>query len=427
LQAGFRGSSMITSRNGLLYSYAMFLIGQRDFGIDHHELRNIISRWFFMTSLSGRYTGTPEGVMESDLIKLRNSKDAKAFIETLDGIIKNTLTEDFWNITLPNDLATSAARSPSLFAYYASLNILDARVLFSKIKVAELLDPALRSTKSAIERHHLFPKKYLEKIGITETKDVNQIANFALVEWPDNIDISNLSPTEYFPKYASHMSDEMRYWYGLPHGWEHMKYSDFLAIRRKSIARVIHDGFNQLSNISASPQLEEYVDLTLEELIKKGESNTIEFKSSMRWDYNANKKGTDMGQLAILKTIAAFMNSEGGTLIVGVDDNGSILGIEKDYETFSDRKNWDGWSQHLVNILRKHIGTEFMSRIKLDSMIYLGKTVAKIKVQKSYRPVFVEYQDSKSGSPKTEFYYRAINTTQALNTKQASDYIKEHW
>jgi hypothetical protein len=316
LQAGFRSSSMITSRNGLLYSYAMFLIGQRDFGIDHRELRNIISRWFFMISLSGRYTGTPEGVMESDLIKLRDSKDAKAFIETLDGIIRNTLTEDFWNITLPNDLATSAARSPSLFAYYASLNIHDARVLFSKIKVAELLDPALRSTKSAIERHHLFPKKYLEKIGITETKDVNQIANFALVEWPDNIDISNLSPAEYFPKYASHMSDEMRYWYGLPQGWEHMKYNDFLAIRRKSIARVIHDGFNQLSNMSAPLQLEEYVDPTLEELIKKGESNTIEFKSSMRWDYNVNQKGTDMGQLAILKTIAAFMNSEGGTLIV---------------------------------------------------------------------------------------------------------------
>jgi hypothetical protein len=53
--------------------------------------------------------------------------------------------------------------------------------------------------------------------------------------------------------------------------------------------------------------------------------------------------------------------------------------------------------------------------------------VAKIKVQKSYRQVFVEYQDSKSGQPKTEFYYRAINTTQALNTKQANDYIKEHW
>ncbi|MGB8035608.1 MAG: RNA-binding domain-containing protein [Nitrososphaeraceae archaeon] len=267
----------------------------------------------------------------------------------------------------------------------------------------------------------------LEKIGITETKDVNQIANFALVEWPDNLDISDLAPSEYFPKYASYMSDEMRYWHGLPEGWEHMKYQDFLAVRRKAMARVIHDAYKQLSNVSSSPQSDEYTDPPLEELIKNGESNTLEFKSSMRWDYNANQKGTGAGQLAILKTIAAFMNSEGGTLLVGVDDSGNILGIENDYETFSDRKNWDGWSQHLVNIVRKQIGTEFMSRIKLQSIMYHNKTVAKIKVQKSNNPIFVEFQDGKSGQIKTEFYSRAINTTQALNTKQANDYIKEHW
>ncbi len=94
---------------------------------------------------------------------------------------------------------------------------------------------------------------------------------------------------------------------------------------------------------------------SIEELIKKGESNTIEFKTSMRWDHATGLRGVnDMGQLAILKTIAAFMNSEGGMLIVGVEDNGNILGVEEDFQTFSDRKNWDGWMQHLVNIVRKY-------------------------------------------------------------------------
>jgi very-short-patch-repair endonuclease len=164
------------------------------------------------------------------------------------------------------------------------------------------------------------------------------------------------------------------------------------------------------------------------ELIEKGESNTIEFKTSMRWDYAAGKRGaSDMGQLSILKTIAAFMNSEGGLLIVGVEDNGNILGIEKDFETFSDRKNWDGWVQHIVNVVRKHIGTEFLEHIRVEAILCDGKTVALIRVQKSYKPAFVEYQDTKGGQSKVEFYYRALNTTQALNTKQASDYIKEHW
>ena len=106
IQAGFRSDSMMTSRNTFLYSYSFFLIGQRDFGVPHDILRSIIARWFFMASLTGRYTGSPEGVMESDLGKLRNVKDAKNFIETLDRIITDTLTEDFWNITLPNELST---------------------------------------------------------------------------------------------------------------------------------------------------------------------------------------------------------------------------------------------------------------------------------------------------------------------------------
>ena len=62
------------------------------------------------------------------------------------------------------------------------MNLLDARVLFSKMKVSELLDPAMKARKSAIERHHLFPKGYLAKLGIKELRDTNQIANYALVE-----------------------------------------------------------------------------------------------------------------------------------------------------------------------------------------------------------------------------------------------------
>ena len=251
MRAGFRSAKMISSNVALLYSYAMFLIGKRDFQLKLHELRSVIARWFFMTSLTGRYTGSPETVMEADLAHLRSISDSTGFIKTLDQIITDTLTEDFWNIALPNNLATTSARSPPLFAYYASLNLLDARVLFSEMRVAELLDPALHARKSAIERHHLFPKNYLKKMGITEIGDTNQIANYALVEWSDNIDISDLSPAEYFPRYIARLSygkikKEMCYWHALPDGWEAMNYNDFLHVRRKAIANVIRDGFERL-------------------------------------------------------------------------------------------------------------------------------------------------------------------------------------
>jgi len=246
IRAGYRSDAMITSQVGLLYVYVLFLIGKRDVGVDDFTLRNVLARWFFMTALTGRYTDSPESRMEQDLAELRDVKDPTGFVALLDGIVKDTMTDDYWNITLPNQLGTSAPRSPSLFAYYAALNLLGARVLFSKMKVSELLDPASKANRAALERHHLFPRGYLAKIGIADTRDVNQIANFALLEWPDNNDIGDQAPAKYYPRYAGRLSKEARYWHALPDRWEQMPYQDFLAARRKGMARVIRDGFAQL-------------------------------------------------------------------------------------------------------------------------------------------------------------------------------------
>jgi hypothetical protein len=252
--AGFKGSSMISSNTNLLYGYIMFLMGKCEYRIDLYKLRNAIARWFFMTSMTARYSASPETAMEADLAALRQVTDGNEFISVLDRIIEETLTDDYWNITLPNELATSAARSPVLSAYYASLILLGARVLFSKLKVAELIEPSLKAKKSGIERHHLFPRGYLNSIGIAELIDINQIANYAFVEWYDNVDISDKSPAEYFPKYAKRANDEdwpkLKYWHALPDEWEHMKYKDFLEARRLEIAKVIRDGFIKLRGLA---------------------------------------------------------------------------------------------------------------------------------------------------------------------------------
>jgi len=148
------------------------------------------------------------------------------------------------------ELATSSPRTPSLFAYYASLVLLKAPVLFSDLSVADLLDPATKAKKASLERHHLFPRAYLAKLGITEVRDTNQIANYALVEWSDNIDISDTAPAEYFPEYQNRYDEKewqtMRFLHALPKGWELLPYADFLEQRRKEIAKVIRAGFEIL-------------------------------------------------------------------------------------------------------------------------------------------------------------------------------------
>lgn len=124
-QAGYNNESFISSNNNILYSYVFFLIGRIDYKVDLYELKKLIAKWFFMCSITGRYTGSPETAMEMDLAKFRSVDNADDFVKELNSIIDSQLTSDFWEVTLPMDLSTSSFRSPSLFAYYASLNILN--------------------------------------------------------------------------------------------------------------------------------------------------------------------------------------------------------------------------------------------------------------------------------------------------------------
>jgi hypothetical protein len=112
-----------------------------------------------MTHTTGRYTGAFESRFEQDAARLGDlgPGDADGYIQTLSKIVDDTLTADYWSITLPNELATSASKSPALPAYIAALNILDADALLSTGKIRGRLDPAI-TAKKGIERHHIFPQ-----------------------------------------------------------------------------------------------------------------------------------------------------------------------------------------------------------------------------------------------------------------------------
>jgi hypothetical protein len=248
--SGYPGSQLITSQLALVYTYALWLIGKRDFHVDPHRLRKALASWSFMVALTGRYTEGTESRMEQDLAMFRGLEDPEQFVEVLNRQIDAVLTEDYWEFTLTNDLATASARSTGQFAYYAALCLLDAQVLYSKMKVSELLDPSIRAPKAAIERHHLFPRKYLQSIGIGERRDINQVANYALVEWNDNVFISDRAPKLYALELEQRFSNEeiqrMYYWHALPEKWYEMGYFTFLEERRKRIAAVIREGFRKL-------------------------------------------------------------------------------------------------------------------------------------------------------------------------------------
>lgn len=248
--AGFRNWRYVSSEMALVFGYQLYLIGRVDYAVSAHALKQAIARWLFMSLLTGRYTGSTESQFEKDLAMLPGDKQPEAFLHKLAEIADAAVTEDYWNKTLPLELSTAAARSPSLFAYYAALVLCDARVLFSHGKVADLLDPPASGNRKALERHHLFPKRYLEKLGIDAKRDTNQIANFALIEWDDNSGISDDAPSVYWPEYARRFKDddlhEMMRWHALPNQWEKLEYESFLVARRPLMAEIIREGFETL-------------------------------------------------------------------------------------------------------------------------------------------------------------------------------------
>lgn len=150
-------------------------------------------------------------------------------------------------------------------------------------------------------------------------------------------------------------------------------------------------------------------------LIASGESLGVEFKSSARWDYQRKQVNKDL-ELVIVKTIAALMNSDGGTLLIGVADNGTVLGLEPDYSTIG-KKNADAYENWLMTRLLESIGRDRTRLIRVSFHRIEGREICRVDVERSRRPVFIE----------DRLFVRAGNSTRELTPRETADYCREHF
>jgi len=414
--AGYRSSKIISSQNAVIFAYALYLIGRTDLKVEEHRLRGAIAQWLFMSSMTGRYTTSPESQMEFDLALLRPIQSAEAFVSVLDQVCSAGLTSDFWSITLPGDLATSAARSPSMFAYYAALNVLDSRALYSAHGVRELMDPATQGTRSALERHHLFPVAHLKKQGVIDQREYNQIANFTIVEWGDNTAISDTPPSEYVPSLEQRFDQptlqRMYEDHALPSGWQAMEYDVFLRERRRLMAQTIRVAYQKLAGhapaVVKAP--------SVAELVASGESAGIEFKSTLRTNLHTGEKDPKM-ELAVLKTLAGFLNQQGGVLVIGIADDGSPVGLEVD-----GFPNEDKMALHLINLLKERLGGQHALYVHPRFDDHEGIRALVISCAAARSPAFVK------DAPGVErFFVRYGPSTQELTGNQAQEFIKQRF
>ena len=415
--AGYREGRMINSQTALVYTYTLYLIGRTEFRMNEHDLRQVIAQWFFMSALTSRYTTSGESRMESDLVMLRDADTPEQFATRLRQDCNLALTNDYWEMTLPSELVASGARSPLLFAYEAALVLLKAPVLFSDITVDQMLDPVLRGGVRSIERHHLFPRGHLATLGVTSTRDVNQIANYAYVEWSDNAQISNQSPQDNLPPLKERFSaSELGLMYkhhALPNGWESMDYREFLARRRELIAGIVREGYMRLTKQSEAE--DETPPIDVEALIAGGEGDLVELKSTLRVNLHTRKPDKRM-ELAILRTLAGFLNQDGGTLIVGVSDDGSPVGLEAD-----GFPNEDRMGLHLVNIVNQSMGANVWAFMHANFDDLNDGRVMYVRCEKARPPIYVNH------GGEVRFYVRTGPSTTQLTVDTANEFIRHRF
>lgn len=249
--AGFLSKDLISSELAVWYSYAIYLIGRERYQVSRVTLDSLIAQWFVLSLLTSRYTGSSETQAEEDLNALHEVQTGNEFVQALRRLMDVVATEAYWTEELVKQLDTSGARNAALLAFFASQNARHAPVLFSQKLVRDLMDPQIRRKRTAIEKHHLFPKAFLMRSGITDRKQINQVANLAIVEWPQNLKISDEAPRDYAPRLLMMASAaEAEKWaaaHALPDEWYRLEYTDFLHQRRVLMARQIRQHFEALS------------------------------------------------------------------------------------------------------------------------------------------------------------------------------------
>jgi hypothetical protein len=371
-----------------------------------------LRQWYWASVFTQNYSSSVESQSAKDFKLMKKwFEDDSAVPE-----IVERFKEAYQDLDLLNETKQNSAIYNAIFNLYIVNGARDWKTL-------DLPD------YSQLDDHHIVPRSWGKDIV---GEDINSILNRTpLLPATNRHIISDRLPNEYLPKLFESNSDDDIYELFASHqiskkaieilsrdSFGKEDYYEFLEERKKEILSQIESIFEEPTNDS-DPD-------TIEELIALGENSKLEFKSSYRWDMDMDVQDKKMENI-ILKTISAFNNAHGGTLIIGVDDNGVALGLERDYATLKNA-NKDEFEIHLRNQLNKTFGTVFSTtNLKVTFPILDGKEICRIDVDAGTEPVFLEIMDE-HGQKSEKFYVRSGNTSQPLEKgSEITEYIRKRF
>ncbi len=185
--SGFVDKKLISSQNALDFAYVVFLKLMFSNEVDKTQIKKYVAKWFVMSILTSRYSGSPESKMDKD-IRIINEKGLVPYLSEIE---KGELSNAFWEHILPEKLISPNSSAPALSAFFASQIVNGDKGLFSTSLVRDLFGSS--------DIHHIFPKDYLQKIEELNDRTIyNQVANYTYLDTPINIAIGNKAPNIYF-------------------------------------------------------------------------------------------------------------------------------------------------------------------------------------------------------------------------------------
>jgi uncharacterized protein with ParB-like and HNH nuclease domain len=378
------------------------------------EIRKMV-KWFYYSQIKTRYVSQLPQKLDRDLRIVAES--AQPFDELLRVISEENRLE-----IMPLDFDGRAIQHPlfSMMRWY----------LKSRGAVCFTTGMSLRKNMGKLyqlENDHIFPYSKLRDAGYGKENRVKyalaqELTNRAILTQVANRTKSDTNAEDYlvsvkakFPKALDLQC--------IPEDktlWKIENYEKFLEERRKVLAKQLN---SYLANITATE--ESVAPVSFEDMIAEGESDELEFKSTLRWDIQTNAVNKKLEEV-IAKTVAAFANTQGGTLLIGVNDKGQVLGLEQDYLSL-DGGDGDKFELHLRNLLSQQIGAAFVtSKVEIKFHQVEGKDVCQVEVSPAKEPLILTVKD-KNGQPGEKFYVRNGNQSQDLQPSEMTAYVKERF
>lgn len=373
---------------------------------DEHTLKHAL-HWLYAANMWARYTGQTDQRLEHDVSLIVRHENPWPEL-------CNQIVDQRGRIEVKgNDFEGRGVQHPLYRMAFVVAKANGAIDWFNGAPLGTTYGSSYR-----IHNHHIFPSSYLYANGWDSDnhlhrKIVNEIANRAFLTADTNMALSNTPPADYLPdvkeKYPGALVNQ--FIPIKPDLWCPENYSNFLEERRKMLARKINEFMDVLVAEPVAVR-----ERPIGELVSLGESATLEFKSTLQWDMVRGQTNKYL-RFSSLKTIAAFLNSEGGTLVIGVEDDGTVCGLDRDLKQVKNH-SLDGFEQLLVSLVHAHIGPEVARLIDIRYEAINGHHICAVDVDKSTEPVFLS-------SPRgTEFYIRIGNTSRPLDAEETHRYIQ---